>query len=106
MQPVRWGGYGLDFDAFFEICWRTSSACGSTGWVYSQSAVQNWELSFAPHQAESDFYAKPDRLSCSALNPGVARAESVGGGWMLSGGGRYSRVLCHAYGALPGTGVE
>src|SRR3546814_12924097 len=34
MQPVRWGGYGLDFDAYFEICWRISSACGSTGWVY------------------------------------------------------------------------
>src|SRR3546814_13033377 len=31
MQPVRWGGYGLDFDAYFEICWRISSACGSTG---------------------------------------------------------------------------
>src|SRR3546814_7139807 len=45
MQPVRWGGYGLDFDAYFEICWRISSACGSTGWVYSQSAVQNWEIS-------------------------------------------------------------
>src|SRR3546814_4073823 len=47
MQPVRWGGYGLDFDAYFEICWRISSAWGSTGWVYSQSAVQNWEMSFA-----------------------------------------------------------
>src|SRR3546814_14612220 len=28
MQPVRWGGYGLDFDAYLEICWRISSACG------------------------------------------------------------------------------
>src|SRR3546814_1990551 len=85
MEPARWGGYGLDFDAYFEICWRISAACGSTGWVYSQSAVQNWEISFAPHEAQAEFYAKPDPLSCSAFNPGGARVESVEGGWMLSG---------------------
>src|SRR3546814_2764581 len=95
MQPVRWGGYGLDFDAYFEICWRISSACGSTGWVYSQSAVQNWEMSFAPHEAQAEFYAKPDPLSCSAFNPGGAKVESVEGGWMLAGRWRYSRSEEH-----------
>src|SRR3546814_10037499 len=43
MQPVRWGGYGLDFDAYFEICWRISSACGSTGWV-DRSEEHTYEL--------------------------------------------------------------
>src|SRR3546814_934991 len=79
MKPVRWGRYGLDFDAYFEICWRISSACGSTGWVYSQSAVQNWEISFAPHEAQAEFYAKADPLSCSAFNPGGARVARVEG---------------------------
>lgn len=106
MQPVRWGGYGLDFDAYFEICWRISSACGSTGWVYSQSAVQNWEISFAPHEAQAEFYAKPDPLSCSAFNPGGAKVESVEGGWMLSGRWRYSSGVCHADWALLGAKVE
>src|SRR3546814_18230135 len=35
MQPVRWGGYGLDFDAYFELCWsseerRVGKECVST----------------------------------------------------------------------------
>jgi 3-hydroxy-9,10-secoandrosta-1,3,5(10)-triene-9,17-dione monooxygenase len=105
MQPVRWGGYGLDFDAYFEICWRISSACGSTGWVYSQSAVQNWEMSFAPYAAQAEFYAKKDPLSCSAFNPSGARVESVDGGWMLSGRWRYSSGVLHADWALLGAKV-
>jgi 3-hydroxy-9,10-secoandrosta-1,3,5(10)-triene-9,17-dione monooxygenase len=106
MQPVRWGGYGLDFDAYFEVCWRLSSACGSTGWVYSQAAVQNWEMSFAPHEAQAEFYAKPDPLSCSAFNPGGAKVESVAGGWMLSGRWRFSSGVFHADWALLGTKVD
>lgn len=106
MQPVRWGGYGLDFDAYFEICWRISSACGSTGWIYSQSAVQNWEMSFAPYEAQAEFYAAPDPLSCSAFNPGGAKVESVKGGWMLSGRWRYSSGVFHADWALLGAKVD
>jgi alkylation response protein AidB-like acyl-CoA dehydrogenase len=106
MQPVRWGGYGLDFDAFFEVCWRISSACGSTGWIYSQAAVQNWEMSFAPYEAQAEFYAKPDPLSCSAFNPGGARVETVEGGWMLSGSWRYSSGVFHADWALLGAKVD
>lgn len=105
MQPVRWGGYGLDFDAYFEICWRISSACGSTGWVYSQAAVQNWEMSFAPEAAQTEFYAKSDPLSCSAFNPGGAKVESVGGGWRLSGRWRFSSGVLHADWALLGATV-
>jgi 3-hydroxy-9,10-secoandrosta-1,3,5(10)-triene-9,17-dione monooxygenase len=105
MQPVRWGGFGLDFDAYFEICWRISSACGSTGWVYSQSAVQNWEMSFAPEKAQAEFYAKEDPISCSAFNSSGARVESVDGGWMLSGRWRYSSGVLHADWALLGATV-
>ena len=48
LHPVRYGGYGLDYDAFFEISWRLSSACGSTGWVYSVASVHHWQLGLAP----------------------------------------------------------
>ena len=47
LHPVRYGGYGLDYDAFFEISWRLSSACGSTGWVYSVASVHHWQLGLA-----------------------------------------------------------
>src|SRR3546814_1429154 len=70
------------------------------------SAVQNWEMSFAPHEAQAEFYAKPDPLSCSAFNPGGAKVESVEGGWMLAGRWRYSSGVCHADWALLGAKVE
>src|SRR3546814_1418423 len=63
-------------------------------------------MSFAPHEAQAEFYAKPDPLSCSAFNPGGARVESVEGGWMLSGRWRYSSGVCHADWALLGARVE
>src|SRR3546814_13068511 len=80
MQPVRWGGYGLDFDASFEIRWRLTSACGSTGWVSSQSAVQHGEMSCAPHAARAEFSSKPDLMTCPAVNPVCDTREHVGGG--------------------------
>lgn len=102
MQPVGWGGFGLDFDAFFEISWRIASACGSTGWVYSVSTVQNWEMGLGSEQAQADFYAGGDVLSCSAFNPRGARAESVNGGWMLSGRWQYASGCLHADWAMLG----
>lgn len=102
MQPTRWGGFGLDFDAFFEISWRLSSACGSTGWVYSVSTVQNWEMGLASEAAQADFYANVDVLSCSAFNPRGARVEAVDGGWKLSGRWQYASGCLHADWAMLG----
>jgi 3-hydroxy-9,10-secoandrosta-1,3,5(10)-triene-9,17-dione monooxygenase len=105
MQPVRWGGFGFDFDTFFEVSWRLSSACGSTGWVYSVSSVQNWEVSLASEAAQAEFYAKEDVVSCSAFNPHGARAESIAGGWKVSGRWQYSSGCLHADWAMLGVVV-
>ena len=100
MQPVRWGGFGFDIDAFFEICWRLASACGSTGWVYAQAAMQKWSFGHASEAAHADFYANPDVLSCCAFNPRGATVTSVDGGWHLSGRWQYASGCLHADWAL------
>ena len=105
MQPVEWGGFGLDIDTFFEISWRLSSACGSTGWVYSVAGMQNYEMAQQSHAVQADFYSKVDVLSCSALNPRGARVESVEGGWMLSGRWQYASGCLHADWAKMGAAV-
>jgi alkylation response protein AidB-like acyl-CoA dehydrogenase len=102
MQPVRWGGCGLEFDAFFEISWRLSSACGSTGWVYSVAAVQSWELGLAPEAAQEDVFGSGDVWSCSAFNPRGAKVEAAEGGWRLSGRWQYSSGCLHADWAMLG----
>jgi len=96
MQPIAWGGFGLDIEVFFEISWRLASACGSTGWVYSVAAMQNWEMGVQPHAVQADFYAKPDVLSCSAFNPRGASVAPAEDGWMLSGRWQYASGCLHA----------
>jgi 3-hydroxy-9,10-secoandrosta-1,3,5(10)-triene-9,17-dione monooxygenase len=106
MQPARWGGSGLDFDTFFELSRRISSACGSTGWVYSNCAVQIWEIGLAPEAAQADCFADGgDVWTCSAFNPGGAEVEAVDGGWRLSGRWRYSSGCLHADWAMLGAKV-
>jgi 3-hydroxy-9,10-secoandrosta-1,3,5(10)-triene-9,17-dione monooxygenase len=102
MQPERWGGFGFDFDVFFEISWRLSSACGSTGWVYSNTAVQHWQIGLAPDAAQEELFGAGDVWTCSAFNPRGAKAEAVSGGWRLSGRWQYSSGCLHADWAILG----
>jgi 3-hydroxy-9,10-secoandrosta-1,3,5(10)-triene-9,17-dione monooxygenase len=105
LHPPRFGGYGLDYDAFFEISWRLSSACGSTGWVYSVASVHHWQLGLAPEAAQEDYFANGDVWSSSAFNPRGAKVERVDGGWKLAGRWKYSSGCLHADWALLGAFV-
>ncbi|MBV9048458.1 MAG: hypothetical protein JOY58_09335 [Solirubrobacterales bacterium] len=96
LHPTRHGGLGLDYDAFFEVSWRLSSACGSTGWVYSVSSVHHWQVGLAPERAQEEYFAAGDVWSCSAFNPRGAKVEPVDGGWRVSGRWQYSSGCLHA----------
>jgi 3-hydroxy-9,10-secoandrosta-1,3,5(10)-triene-9,17-dione monooxygenase len=96
LHPARWGGFGLDYDAFFEVSWRLASACGSTGWVFNVASVHNWQLGLASEQAQEEFFAGGDVWSCSGFNPSGAKAEAVEGGWTVSGRWAWSSGSWHA----------
>jgi 3-hydroxy-9,10-secoandrosta-1,3,5(10)-triene-9,17-dione monooxygenase len=96
LHPTRYGGLGLDYDAFFEVSWRLSSACGSTGWVYSVASVHHWQVGLAPERAQEEYFAGGDVWSCSAFNPRGARVDPVDGGWRVSGRWQYSSGCLHA----------
>ena len=81
LHPVRFGGYGLDYDAFFEVSWRLASACAARRAGCTRSPrVHHWQLGLAPEQAQEDFFAGGDVWSCSAFNPRGAKIEPVDGG--------------------------
>jgi 3-hydroxy-9,10-secoandrosta-1,3,5(10)-triene-9,17-dione monooxygenase len=105
LHPARHGGLGLDYDAFFEIAWRISSACGSTGWVFSVSSVHNWQVGLADEQAQDEFFAAGDVWSCSAFNPSGAQVEPAADGWRVSGRWQYSSGCLHADWGLLGAFV-
>ncbi len=105
LHPTRYGGFGLDYDAFFEVAWRLSSACGSTGWIYSVASVHHWQLGLSPKAAQDEYFARGDVWSCSAFNPRGAKVEPVDGGWKLAGHWQYSSGCLHADWALLGAMV-
>jgi 3-hydroxy-9,10-secoandrosta-1,3,5(10)-triene-9,17-dione monooxygenase len=96
LHPTRHGGFGLDYDAFFEVSWRIASACPSTGWVFNVSSVHNWQVGLGPEQAQEEFFAKGDVWSSSAFNPAGATLEAADGGWLLSGRWSFSSGCLHA----------
>jgi 3-hydroxy-9,10-secoandrosta-1,3,5(10)-triene-9,17-dione monooxygenase len=96
LHPARHGGFGLDYDAFFEVSWRLASACPSTGWVFNVSSIHNWQVGLAPEQAQEEFFAKGDVWSSSAFNPSGATLEPTDGGWTLSGRWSFSSGCLHA----------
>jgi 3-hydroxy-9,10-secoandrosta-1,3,5(10)-triene-9,17-dione monooxygenase len=102
LHPARHGGFGLDYDAFFEVAWRLSSACGSTGWVFSVASVHHWQLGMSPEAAQEEYFAGGDVWSCSAFNPRGAKVEQIDGGWKLAGRWQYSSGCLHADWALLG----
>ena len=85
-NPHRYGGHGLDLDLAHEVSWELGRGCGSTAWCYSLWAVHNWWLGHFPEKAQDEFFATgPDTLFSSGLNPAGGKAESVDGGFRVSG---------------------
>ena len=105
LHPLRHGGHGLDYDTFFEVSWRLSSACASTGWVFSVAGVHTWQVGLASELAQEEFFAAGDVWSCSAFNPSGAQIEPADGGWRMSGHWQYSSGCLHAAWALLGAFV-
>jgi 3-hydroxy-9,10-secoandrosta-1,3,5(10)-triene-9,17-dione monooxygenase len=85
-NPDRYGGVGVDVDAAHEVGWELSRGCGATGWCYSLWTVHNWWLGHFPEKAQDEFFSTgPDTLFSSGLNPAGGKAESVDGGYRVSG---------------------
>src|SRR5499433_3727971 len=85
-NPQRYGGHGVDIDVAFEVAGELGRACGSTGWCYSLWTVHNWWLGHFPEPAQEEFFSTgADTLFSSGLNPGGGTAESVAGGFRVSG---------------------
>jgi alkylation response protein AidB-like acyl-CoA dehydrogenase len=107
-NPRRYGGHDIEMDAAYDAGWELGRGCGSTAWCYSLWTIHNWWLGHFPEQAQEEFFANgPDTLFSSGLNPAGGKAESVGGGFRVSGRWGFSSG-CDAASwvmlAVPGTG--
>lgn len=85
MQPARYGGFELDFEALVHITGELGRACGSTAWVYSVGAFHSWNVALFPEPAQDEVWGtNPDAVAASSYVP-AGSAEPVESGVRASG---------------------
>jgi 3-hydroxy-9,10-secoandrosta-1,3,5(10)-triene-9,17-dione monooxygenase len=85
-QPVRFGGYDIDYPVVLDIAAELGRGCGSSAWCYGIWAAHNWVASMFPEKAQEEYWSdSSDVLSSTSIDPSRAHVTSVKGGYQLSG---------------------
>jgi len=95
LQPRRWGGLELDPRVFCDVQMALAEGCMSTAWIYGVIGVHNWQLPLFPEQAQKDVWGSSSATLIGSTYMPVGRAESVAGGWQLSGRWGFSSGVDH-----------
>ncbi|HLH89699.1 MAG TPA: acyl-CoA dehydrogenase family protein [Xanthobacteraceae bacterium] len=88
LQPKAYGGFEYGFEVFGEIEAALASGCGSTGWVYGLLASHQWLIACFAEEAQDEVWRDGDALAAGTYAP-VAQAETVDGGYLVSGAGSF-----------------
>src|SRR5262245_26801648 len=51
-QPARYGGYEMPIGMMVEVAGELGRGCGSSAWIFSNLAVQNWIIGMHQPQAQ------------------------------------------------------
>jgi 3-hydroxy-9,10-secoandrosta-1,3,5(10)-triene-9,17-dione monooxygenase len=91
LQPRRYGGEELPYDALVEVAALLARGCGSTAWVFANLANHDFMLALWPAEAQQEIWEPaPDALIGSALMFPPGHANRVPGGYRLSGRWKFS----------------
>ncbi|HEX4409211.1 MAG TPA: acyl-CoA dehydrogenase family protein [Xanthobacteraceae bacterium] len=88
LQPLAYGGFEYGFDVFAEIEAVLAAGCGSTGWVYGLLASHQWLIACFSQTAQDEVWSDRNALAAGTYAP-VAQAETVEGGYLVSGAGSF-----------------
>ena len=94
LQPKRWGGMELPFQAIFEIPEIIGRGCVSTAWNLSNLLAHHWMLALYDEQAQAEIWnADPDAMIASGIAFPQGRGRMVDGGIEISGLWNFSSVV-------------
>ncbi len=107
-QPVRFGGYDIDYPAVLDIAAELGRGCGSSAWCYGIWAAHNWAVSMFPEKAQEEYWsASSDVLSSTSVDPSRAKVKPVKDGFQLSGRWSFSSGCdAAAWAILAGIGPD
>jgi 3-hydroxy-9,10-secoandrosta-1,3,5(10)-triene-9,17-dione monooxygenase len=85
-QPARYGGYEIPIGMMVEVAGELGRGCGSSAWIFTNLAVQNWIIGMHDPQAQEDVWgANPDALAASSFPTQGGTGRYVEGGLVLNG---------------------
>jgi len=106
LQPVRWGGYEMRPETYYDVLIALAEGDMSVGWVYGVLGVHPWLMGLLDERAVRDVWGEDNSVRlCSSLMP-VGKAEKVDGGFKLSGHWRFSSGCHFTQWALLGGAVQ
>ena len=85
-QPARYGGYEMPIGLMIDVAAEIGRGCGSSAWVFTNLAVQNWEIGMTHPAAQEDVWG-PDSsaLAASSFPVKGGAGRRVDGGLVLNG---------------------
>jgi len=85
-QPERFGGKGWDIGMMVRLGAELGQGCGSSCWIFSNLAVQNWILGMNRPEAQEDVWgANPKALVASSFPAKGGKVERTEGGMVANG---------------------
>jgi alkylation response protein AidB-like acyl-CoA dehydrogenase len=85
-QPARYGGYEMPIGMMVEVAGELGRGCGSSAWIFSNLAVQNWIIGMHAPQAQDDVWSHDaDALCASSFPTQGGSGRYVDGGLVLNG---------------------
>lgn len=85
-QPERYGGLGWDIGMMVRLGAELGQGCGSSCWIFSNLAVQNWILGMNNPEAQEDVWGdNPAALIASSFPAKGGKVERIEGGLIANG---------------------
>src|SRR5262245_60928935 len=85
LVPPRFGGYGLDFDAWFDVVLEISKVDASHGWCASLIIHHAHVIGQFPEEAQQAVWAEGPDVAIAASFAPAAQAIRIEGGYRVSG---------------------
>ena len=91
LQPKRWGGMELDFQACFDVAYELGRGCASTAWTGVNLLIHHWMLALYDEQAQEEVWGgNPEVFIASGVVPAQGQGRAVDGGYIVSGRWNFS----------------
>ena len=85
-QPKRFGGFEMDFSMMIDLAAELGRGCGSSCWIFSNLAIQNFILGTNFPQAQEEVWGTDgNALIASSFPAKGGKARKVGGGIVVDG---------------------